>query len=293
MGINLKKFKKENAEKMLPEYKVALIICSVIFSLYAFSLAYPLLWIVIKSFENPVEFVFDAERFLPSKIYFGNYTRMVEEFDFLPMIFNTVVLSLVTPTMQIASMCCISYAYAKFRFKGRRLVFLIAIASMFIPTVGSLPATFEVMKSLHLMDKLVGYMILCGSGMGFGFLLISSQYTNVSKEYSEAAEMDGASRLRVFVQIVTPLILPTITALWILSFIGCWNDYAMPYLFLKSHKTLSVGIYELQFLATSSAGTDYPVLFAGIIMVEIPVLIMFFAFQKKILSFSLGGGIKG
>ena len=67
----------------------------------------------------------------------------------------------------------------------------------------------------------------------------------------------------------------------------------MPYLFLPSHHTLSVGIKELQYIATQSGGTDYPVLFAGIIMVEIPILILFFAFQKKILTFSTGGGIKG
>jgi len=275
------------------EYRVPLTVCCIIFSLYAFSLAYPLFWILIKSIQNPVEFVFDAERFFPTSIYFGNYTRMIEEFDFVPMIINTIILSLIIPTMQIASMCCISYVYSKFRFKGRQLVFFIAIASMFIPSVGSLVASYEVMINLHLMNELYGYIIMCGSGMGFGFLLVSSQYDNVSKEYSEAAEMDGASRLRIFVQVVTPLILPTITALWVLSFIGTWNDYAGPYLFLPSHHTLAVGIKELQYIATISGGTDYPVLFAGIIMVEIPVLAMFFIFQKKILSFSLGGGIKG
>ncbi len=285
--------KRGNSEKIQKEYRIPLYICSAIFALYAFSLVYPLVWILVKSIQNPVEFVFDAERFFPSRITFENYQRMVKEFDFLPMIMNTIILSLITPTLQIASMCCISYAYAKFRFKGRGLVFLIAIASMFIPSVGSLAAQFELMINLNLMDTLPGYIIMTGSGMGFGFLLVSSQYANVSREYSEAAEMDGASRFRVFVQIITPLIIPTISALWVLSFIGTWNDYAGPYLFLPSHKTLSVGIKSLQDIAKLSGGTDYPVLFAGIIMVELPVITLFFVFQKRILSFSLGGGIKG
>ena len=218
---------------------------------------------------------------------------MVKEFDFIPMITNTIILSLVTPTVQIAACCCISYAFAKFRFKGRMIVYFIAIASMFIPSVGTLAATYELMMGLKLMDSLLGYVILCGSGMGFAFLLVSAQYENISKEYSESAEIDGASRFRIFVQIITPLILPTITTLWLLSFIGVWNDYQMPYLFLPSHHTLSVGIKELQYIATQSGGTDYPVLFAGIIMVELPILIIFFAFQKKILTFSTGGGLKG
>ncbi len=285
--------KRKNKEKIQKEYKLALIVCSVIFSIYAFSLLFPLVWILVKSFQNPVEFVFEREKFFPTTLYFANYSRMVKEFDFLPMISNTIILSLITPTVQVSACCCISYAFAKFRFKGRRIVYFIAIASMFIPSVGTLAATYELMMGLKLMDTLIGYVILCGTGMGFSFLLVSAQYENISREYSEAAEIDGASRFRIFVQIITPLILPTVTTLWLLSFIGCWNDYQMPYLFLPSHRTLSVGIKELQFIATQSGGTDYPILFAGIIMVEIPVLILFFAFQKKILSFSSGGGIKG
>lgn len=285
--------KRKSEEKIQREYLVHLIICCFIFSLYAFSLLYPLIWVLIKSVQNPVEFVFDAEKFFPSKLYFGNYQRMVKEFDFLPMISNTIILSLITPTLQISACCCISYAFARFRFKGRMIVYFVAISSMFIPSVGTLAATYELMMGLKLMDTLLGYIILCGTGMGFAFLLVSAQYENVSKEYSEAAEIDGASRFRIFAQIITPHILPTITALWVLSFIGCWNDYQMPYLFLPSHHTLSVGIKELQYIATQSGGTDYPVLFAGIIMVEIPILIIFFIFQKKILSFSSGGGLKG
>ena len=285
--------KRKGKERIQKEYRIHLIICCFIFSIYAFSLLYPIVWILVKSLQNPVEFVFDAEKFFPSKLYFGNYTRMVKEFDFIPMITNTIILSLVTPTVQIAACCCISYAFAKFRFKGRMIVYFIAIASMFIPSVGTLAATYELMMGLKLMDSLLGYVILCGSGMGFAFLLVSAQYENISKEYSESAEIDGASRFRIFVQIITPLILPTITTLWLLSFIGVWNDYQMPYLFLPSHHTLSVGIKELQYIATQSGGTDYPVLFAGIIMVELPILIIFFAFQKKILTFSTGGGLKG
>lgn len=283
----------KSKERIQREYRLPLIICCFIFSIYAFSLLYPIVWILIKSLQNPVEFVFDAERFFPSQITFNNYTRMVKEFDFVPMITNTIILSLVTPTVQIFACCCISYAYAKFRFRGRGLVFIVAIASMFIPSVGTLAAMYELMTALRLMDSLIGYVLLCGTGMGFSFLLVSAQYQNISKEYTESAEIDGASKFRIFTQIVTPLILPTITTLWLLSFIGCWNDYQMPYLFLPSHHTLSVGIKELQYIATQSGGTDYPILFAGIIMVEIPILILFFSFQKRILSFSSGGGIKG
>ena len=288
------KFKlRTNKEKRQKEYKIPLIVFCAIFSIYAFSLLFPLIWILVKSLQDPVEFVFEAERFFPSKLYFGNYVRMVKEFDFVPMIINTIILALATPTIQIAACCCISYVFARFRFKGRMIVYFIAIASMFIPSVGTLAATYELMMALKLMDTLPGYMILCGTGMGFAFLLVSAQYENVSREYSEAAEIDGASRLRIFAQIITPLILPTITTLWVLSFIGVWNDYQMPYLFLPSHHTLSVGIRELQYIATQSGGTDYPVLFSGIIMVELPVLIIFFVFQNKILSFSTGGGLKG
>lgn len=285
--------RERRSEWRRSDHKVALIICCVFFTLYALSLVYPILWVFVKSFSDPIEFKFDPERFFPSKIYFGNYQRMVKEFNFPPMIFNTIILSLITPTVQIAACCCISYAYARFNFRGKGIVFFIAISSMFIPSVGTLAATYELMNKLKLMDRLYGYVILCGNGMGFSFLLMSSQYQNVSKEYAEAAEIDGASKFRTFAQIITPQVLPTVICFWILSFIGCWNDYMMPYLFLPSHTTLSVGIRNLNITAQQSGGTDYPILFAGIVMVEIPVLIIFFIFQEKIMNFSLGGGIKG
>jgi len=283
----------KHREWVRTEHKVPLIICSVIFSLYAISLIYPLLWILVKSFMDPIQFKFSPDTFFPNPIYFGNYTEMIKEFDFVPMITNTLILGLVTPTIQIAAMCCISYAYAKFKFKGREIVYFIALSSMFIPTVGTLGAMYELMIALGMMDELWGYMILCGNGMGFGFLLVSSQFVNVSNEYSEAAQIDGASKLRTFIQIITPQIIPTLITLWLLSFISVWNDYAMPFLFLPSHKTLAIGIRELQYIARQSGGTENPIMFAGIIMVEVPVLILFFAFQKKILNISLGGGIKG
>lgn len=276
------------------EHKGILIFFCIVFSLYAASLLFPLTWLLVRSFTDPNQFLYEPESFFPNPFYIENYTRMFMEFDFIPMTINTIILSTISPTLSILACCCISYAYSKFQFKAKGLVYFVALSVMVIPSVGTLGATYQLMQSLNLMGTLTGYIFMGAGAMGFNFLLISGQYVSVSNEYSEAAEIDGASKLRIFLQIITPQIMPTLTAMWLLAFIGIWNDYAGPYLFLKeSYPTLSLGVKALLDQATQTQGTDYPMLFAGIITVAIPVIVIFFLFQKKILSISLGGGIKG
>ena len=107
-----------------------------------------------------------------------------------------------------------------------------------------------------------------------------------------AAEIDGAGYWRRFLTIITPQAGATLIAMWILGFIGCWNDYAFPKIFLPSHKTLAVGVYEFSTKASQTGGTGYPQLFAAISISIIPILALFLAFQKQIMTISVGGGIK-
>ena len=103
--------------------------------------------------------------------------------------------------------------------------------------------------------------------------------------------MDGAGYWRTFLQILTPQAANLIAAQWVMGFIGTWNDFSGPYLFLPSHPTLGVGVKEIS--DKIDLGYSYPELFATIVLMLIPTLILYFSFQKKIMTVSLGGGIKG
>ena len=143
---------------------------------------------------------------------------------------------------------------------------------------------------------MIGMLLTATSGFGFPFLIFSSVFQNISKTYHEAAEIDGAGNWRIFLQIYLPQLSAVFGAQWLLGFIGIWNDYMTPYLYLPSHQTLSVGIYTISSQVSngfSQFSGDYPKLFAAMIISIVPVVVLFMAFQKKIMNFSMGGGIKG
>ena len=128
-------------------------------------------------------------------------------------------------------------------------------------------------------------------GAGWGTIIYFAALSGVPSEQYEAAEIDGASNIRVFVQIIVPQAISVIIAIWILSFIGVWNDFSTPYLYLQSYPTISLGLKNISDEVKISG--DYPKMFATILVTSLPMIILFLIFQKKIMQLTLGGGLKG
>ena len=226
---------------------------------------------------------------------FNNYAEVFKLFNLGSMLFNSLSLSLTIPTASLFATACVSYAVAKYKFPGRRILYFIAISIMFIPTTGSLPVMFRLMHDLQLYDTLPGMIIKGASGFGFNFLILYGIFSGVSSTYAEAAKIDGASNWRIFLQIMIPQAKSTMFAVWILAFIGNWNDYASAYMFFPSHETLAVGLKRVSDNITTAGAyvLDYPKLFAAVIITITPVIIIFSACQRQIIRLNMGGGIKG
>ena len=282
--------KIQSIKKRINTEKIILIVLSVLFSLYAITLFFPMLWIFYNSVRHGSDFVFRQWQVTPLTII--NYVNLFKETPMLTMVLNSLVLAIVTSTFQIFATASMAHATASFRWRGSSVFYFIAISVMFIPTSGTLGIVYRLMSDLNLLDLHIGVVILASNGMGFSFLMLYSVYKNISPTYAEAAEIDGAGYWRRFLTIITPQASATLIAMWILGFIGCWNDYAFPKIFLPSHKTLAVGVYEFSTKASQTGGTGYPQLFAAISISIIPILILFLAFQKQIMTISVGGGIK-
>ncbi len=272
------------------QHKPALIVLTVIGMIYAFSLLYPFFWIFYNSLKTAEEFAFNPIG-APTNMQWQNYLLIFKTYNIAEMLGNSIILCLAVPTVAMFSTCAMAYGLSKYNFRGKTILYYMAISVMFIPTVGTLPATYALMDSLGIIDTHIGLVLLESSGMGFNFLLMSSIFKNISIAYKEAAEMDGAGNWRIFLQVMLPQTVPMLVPVWILSFIGIWNGYQMPVLFLPSHKTVSVGLKAIADIATSKR--EYPALFAAIIVMASPMVILFICFQKKIMQMNLGGGIKG
>lgn len=263
----------------------------VLFCIYAATLLLPLIWMLINSFKpDNNEFFYDQWRF--TSFTLDNYKLLFTgENNILEMFANTIILSLVSPTVSIFFSLCAGHAIGSFDYKLKNFLYFIFLMPMFVAVAGTTPYLYKLLNDVGLFDKHIGLILMSCGCSGFGFLMFYSVFKNISHTYSEAAMIDGAGYWRTFLQILLPQTKDLIAAQWVMSFIGTWNDFSGPYLFMPSHPTLSVGIKEIS--DKIDLGHSYPELFANIILMLIPIMILYFIFQKKIMTVSLGGGIKG
>lgn len=266
-----------------------------VFTFYAISLVYPLVWAFLSSLKESTEYMTHNKMDLPEKWLFSNYLRAfeglnIEGKNMFDMFFNSIWFTVGGTLAGVGVSCMTAYAVAKYRFPGSKLIYWTAIISMMIPVVGALPSQFKVYTALGIIETpwlLLAFL----NGFGFNFLVLHSYFESLPRSYMEAAFIDGAGHFTCFWKVMLPQAKSPIMALSIVSAIGFWNDYNTPLLFLKEYPTLSSGIYMYQVINTRIL--DMPVLFAGILLTAIPVLILYAFFSNKIMNISLEGGIKG
>ena len=276
--------------------RIILSVALVVFIVYAVSLIYPFIWTFLNSLKTNNEF-FDDRMSLPADWLFVNYkdtllTKMVYNgTNLLGMFGNSLLLTVLCTVAPIVSSTLAAYATARFRFRICKIIFNMALLVQIIPTVGSLPATYKLVYNLNMANNFALIWLLSAGGFSFTYLMLYGCFKGISQTYSEAAKIDGAGNFRVFWQIILPQAKPLLVSLTILAFIGSWNDYLTPFLYMEKHPTVSLGLYELQ--QQQIYDSDMPILFAGIIMSLIPILIVFSAFQKTIMQNTSAGGLKG
>lgn len=270
--------------------KVVLWITFVFFLIYAATLLYPFLYLLINSFKEDFMEMMDNPLGLPEKWFFSNYTSVFEDFQIGSMFFNSVTLTLGNTVVSMMMSCMAAYVLSKYRFKGNEFIYTAVIVASMIPTTASLAATFRLMNDLRLTDTYIGMIMLQGGAFGGAFLYLHAYFKGIPWSYAESAMLDGASDLRVFFVIMIPLARKGIMTFTIIRFLGFWNDYWLPSLFYSEHPTLAVGLSEISAIATGTA--DYPRLFAAMIIVILPILVFFAIFQKQLMGNTIGGGLK-
>lgn len=287
--------KVKDDSRILNANKPFLIIICVLFFLYSFTLIFPFLWLINNSVKAKMDFLNNPMSLMSfGKLHFENYLVMFTTFNLPKMFFNTLAMCLILPTVSIFMSNMAAYAVAKCRFIGKKTCYFLAMVNIFVHISGTLPVLYKLMTDLGLIDSLFGIVIMGAGGLNFQFLIFHGIYSNISREYKEAAEIDGAGRFRIFLQIYFPQVIPTSLSFWLLGFIGQWNNYATPYLFWPSQQTISTGIkYISDNITAGPFAMEYPKLFAAMIITIIPVILLFIVFQKPINNRDLGGGIKG
>ena len=293
------KSKKKNAlfQKSVSE-KIVFGIMFFVFALWALSLLYPLIWLLTNSVKHNFFYIEDLSKGLAlpqaGRWEFDNYTEAFKsikynETDFFGMFFNSVWICFVSIGVNMFFSCCTGYILAKYRFRGRNLIYTAAIVCMTLPIFGTggTSYTFYYVSGMYDTPFYVAFSALGAFSMRF--LMLYGFFKSVSWEYAEAVFLDGGSDLTVFFKIMLPIASPMIMTLSITGFIQSWNAYENILLYMPSFPTLAVGIYQV----SEYFDNDKPVYYAAMVISMIPVIAIFVAFSDTIMKNFSVGGLKG
>lgn len=273
----------------------AKLVMFIVFAVYAFTLLYALLFAVSISFKDQWHYPGDNQTGLPNPWVWTNYRDAWNTLGnsgkgMLEMIVNSLWYAGGGAVLGVAVSALVAYVVAKYKFPGRNVIYAVAIFTMMLPIVGSMPSQYRVYETLQINNTPMLLLTKAG-GFGFNFVVLYSFFKSLPWSYAEAAMIDGAGHFRTFIKVMMPQALGVIMALVLVAFIGQWNDYMFPILFLKDWPTLSSGLYIYQIEQVRS--TNYPVLFAGLIISILPVLALYILFQNTLLDMTMSGGLKG
>lgn len=250
----------------------------------------PMLWMVITSFETLNETRHFPPILVPSGVRWQNYTQVLEQAPFARWFLNTVVVTVGVVVANLFFCSLAGYAFARIRFFGRDVVFILVLATLMIPFQVIMIPTFLIVRKLGLIDTLP-VLIVPNLAGAFGIFLLRQFFRTLPIELEEAARIDGASRLGVLFKIVLPLSGPALATLAVITFLWTWNDFLWPLvtIYSPSNMTLQLGLTTFQ--GAHQTNTHY--LMAATVMSMVPILLLFFVAQRYFIRGIATTGLKG
>lgn len=251
-------------------------------------MAIPLLWMLATSLSTLAE----TRRFppgLPSSLHFGNFATAWTQSPFAHWLVNSAVVSLTCVVTNILFCSLAGYAFARLRFPGSRIAFVAILATLMVPFQVVMIPTLLIVKHLGLVDTLPA-LIVPNLVTPFGIYLLRQFFLSLPVELEEAALIDGAGRFRILTSILLPLMGPPLSTVAVLTFLTVWNDFLWPLVVTSSPDTMTVQLGLATF--QSAHFTNWPVLMAGTLMSQLPVLVLFVVLQRFFVSSIANTGIK-
>jgi ABC-type glycerol-3-phosphate transport system permease component len=276
--------------------------------IYCVSLLFPLYWLLINSFKTLPDYMlypFSWPRQFVMDNYKSVFSVLVADFKAknganvvygLPqMATYSLIYTFSASFICVAAHACVAYIIAKYKFWGRNFLFSLGIVIMIVPIVGSLPSAMVIRKALGIYNNMLLLLLTSQSTpfSGIYFLLLYAAFKGISDSYSEAAQIDGAGHFTVMFKIMLPMVLSSCAVIFVLVFLGQWNDYNTFLIWLPSYPSLSVGLYLFEQGATKNGRVGMPSILASFVVVIIPTTILYFAAQNIIMSKFTVGGMKG
>lgn len=252
----------------------------------------PFLWMIFSSFKTNAQIFSYPPSLLPDVFRLDSYAKLFAERPFGTWYLNSVTVAALTTVAVLFFSSLAGFAFAKYNFRGRTLMFLILIGSSMIPFQLILLPLFVVVSRLGWVNEYPG-LIVPFMAPAVGIFLMRQFASQIPDDLLDAARIDGASDFRIYWTVVVPLLRPALGTLGILTFLGSWNSFLWPLVVIRDQAkmTLPLGLSLLQAQVPGSV-TDYGVIMAAATLVSVPAIVVFLLMQRQFVSGLLSGAVK-
>ncbi|MFP7255989.1 carbohydrate ABC transporter permease [Terribacillus goriensis] len=248
----------------------------------------PIWWMVSTSLKPMEEIMQFPPTLLPQEWHWENYVHTWQSAPFTTYAVNTITITLICVVANVFVNAFIAYGFAKIPFPGKNILFTIVLSTMMIPGFVTLIPQYVLFAKLEWLNTYYPLVVPALFGSAFNIFLLRQFFRTIPNEMIEAAKMEGANHFYIWRKIALPLVKPALATVAIFSFNGAWNDFLGPLLYVNDENlyTLQIGLQVFK----EQASTQWNYLMAGSLLVLLPVIILFFVFQKYFIK---GANITG
>jgi multiple sugar transport system permease protein len=263
-------------------------VLGILFTITLVSLV-PFFWMISTSLKNAQALMSIPIEWIPEEVSFESYIKVLTELPFLRSTLNSVIVTMSSTILTLASSSLAAFVFAKYDFKFKNVIFILFLTSMMIPIQVTGIPIFIILTKLGLNNSFLG-VILPSIYNVFAIFLLRQYMRNISNDFIEAAYMDGANMFQVFLRIVLPMSIVPLTTLFVINFMNYWNDYFWPLIILTKQDKITLPV--LLSKLNTQYDTEYNTLMAGSLVSMMPILLVYMFAQKYFIQGIQEGGIK-
>ena len=275
--------------KIRPATTIRSVIVYAIVLLISFIFAFPCIWLILSAF-NANGSLLTLDGFFPESYSFDTFKTLFTEkveHDYMTWFGNTLFVAGISCVISTVLVLAVSYTMSRYRFKSRKQMMKVTLLLNIFPNFMNMTALFVIMTQFDLINNLWGLILLYSSGATMGFLVQKGFFDTIPSTIYDAATLDGATDLRVFVSITLPLSKPMIVYTALTAFVWPWSDFMLPKLLLpdKSQWTVAIGLNWLD-------ESKFSIFAAGSVFIAVPIVALYIALSKYLIQGGAAGAVK-
>ena len=264
----------------------------VLLCLGAVIMVFPLIYMVATSFMTKNQILSGQLSIIPDPWVFGKYAEVLNKGNFISGIFNTIKVEIPVLLIGGFTSSLAAFSFAKLRFRGKNAIFMGLLATIMIPFAVIMIPQYVMFTKLAWTDTLLPLIIPACFGNVSMIFFLRQNLSSVPNDLMDAAKLDGCGYFRTFIQIFFPLMKGAVGTQLNLWFMGIWNDYLAPVIFLRSEKSWTLQVVIRSFNAYYAIQSDYALIMAASVIAMLPTITLFFCFQRVIIESVAISGIK-